>query len=196
MLVQFLSGRQRCSPFYPTLCVGAGHRYRLYWLGSTEAEVDKITEERIATVRPVSEDNATGKVSEIFADIKQTKNIDFVPNFWRILATNPDHLELVWANLKTLMYPGAVGRESKLDALTREIIALAVSATNLQTTYYGNHSTFDWLKKRDPVYIAGHSIFLYDLTEDPEGAVQLAGLLRGTGSPGTAASLLLKYGDD
>ena len=89
-----------------------------------------MSEERIATVRPVSEDNTTGKVSEIFADIKQTKNIDFVPNFWRILATNPDHLELVWTNLKTLMHPEAVGRGSKLDALTREIIALAVSATN------------------------------------------------------------------
>ena len=85
---------------------------------------------RDATVAPVDEQTATGKVAEIYADIKQTKNIDFVPNFWRVLATNPDHLELVWTRLRTLMHPEAVGRESKLDPVTREIIALSVSATN------------------------------------------------------------------
>jgi hypothetical protein len=54
-----------------------------------------MTAERIATVTPVSEASATGKVAAIFADIKATKNINFVPNLWRVLATNPDHLELV-----------------------------------------------------------------------------------------------------
>lgn len=89
-----------------------------------------MTEERVATVRMVSEDEASGKVASIFDDIKATKGLSFVPNFWRVLATNPDHLELVWTNLKTLMHPETVGRRSKLDPLTREIIALAVSATN------------------------------------------------------------------
>ncbi len=89
-----------------------------------------MTEERVATVRMVSEDEASGKVAAIFADIKATKGLSFVPNFWRVLATNPDHLELVWTNLKTLMHPETVGRPSRLDPLTREIIALAVSATN------------------------------------------------------------------
>ena len=89
-----------------------------------------MSTERIATVAPVSEEAATGKVAEIFADIKRTKNIPFVPNMWRVLATNPDHLELVWGRLKALMHPEATGREAKLDPLTREIIALAVSATN------------------------------------------------------------------
>lgn len=83
-----------------------------------------------ATVPMVSEDAAEGKVAAIFADIKQTKGIDFVPNFWRTLATNPDHLELVWHKLKTLMHPESVGRQSPLDPLVRELIALAVSATN------------------------------------------------------------------
>ena len=86
--------------------------------------------ERIATVAPVAEQDAKGKVAEIFADIKKTKNIKFVPNFWRVLATNPDHLELVWTKLKSLMHPEAIGRTPQLDAVTREIIALAVSATN------------------------------------------------------------------
>ena len=85
---------------------------------------------REATVRLVDENAAGGKVREIFDDIKRTKNIDFVPNFWRVLATSPDQLELVWRQLKALMHPEAAGRQSKLDARTREIIALAVSATN------------------------------------------------------------------
>jgi AhpD family alkylhydroperoxidase len=83
-----------------------------------------------ATVRPAEDHEATGKVAEIFADIKRTKNIDFVPRFWRVIATNPAQLELVWTSLKSLMHPESVGREARLDATTREIIALAVSATN------------------------------------------------------------------
>ena len=83
-----------------------------------------------ATVRLVEESEATGRVAAIFADIKATKSIDFVPAFWRVLATNPAHLELVWSRLKAIMHPEALGRTGRLDPLTREIIALAVSATN------------------------------------------------------------------
>lgn len=89
-----------------------------------------MSEPRLATVKLVDENTATGKVAAVFADIKRTKSIDFVPNFWRALATNPDHLELVWSRLKALMHPEAAGRTSPLDPLTRELIALAVSATN------------------------------------------------------------------
>jgi AhpD family alkylhydroperoxidase len=85
---------------------------------------------RTATVAPVPEEAATGKVAAVYADIKATKGIDFVPNLWRVLATNPDHLEMVWSRLKAVMHPEAAGRASKLDPLTREAIALAVSATN------------------------------------------------------------------
>lgn len=86
--------------------------------------------DRQATVRLIDPAGAGGKVREIFDDIMQTKKIDFVPAFWRALATNADQLELVWRQLKTLMHPEAVGRASKLDPQTRETIALAVSATN------------------------------------------------------------------
>jgi AhpD family alkylhydroperoxidase len=89
-----------------------------------------MTHQRQATVRLVDEQGAGGKVREIFDDIKRTKGIDFVPNLWRTLATNPDQLELVWNQLKTLMHPEATGRTSRLDARTRETIALVVSATN------------------------------------------------------------------
>jgi AhpD family alkylhydroperoxidase len=86
--------------------------------------------DRIATVPPVPEETATGKVAAVYADIKQTKNLESVPNFWRVLATNPDHLEMVWTRLKAVMHPEAAGRTARLDAVTREVIALAVSATN------------------------------------------------------------------
>jgi AhpD family alkylhydroperoxidase len=85
---------------------------------------------RIATVSPISEAAATGTVAAVYDDIKRTKKLDSVPNFWRVLATNPDHLEMVWTRLKTIMHPEAVGRASRLDPVTREIIAVAVSATN------------------------------------------------------------------
>jgi uncharacterized peroxidase-related enzyme len=91
---------------------------------------EPMPERPIATVRPVEEAEATARVAAIYADIKATKKIDFVPNMWRVMATNADHLELVWTRLKALMHPEAVGRASRLDPLTREIIALAVSATN------------------------------------------------------------------
>ena len=85
---------------------------------------------RVATVTPVSEEAATGKVAAIYEDIRRTKGIPAVPNFWRVLATNPDQLELVWSRLKALMHPEAAGRTPALDPITREVIALAVSATN------------------------------------------------------------------
>lgn len=85
---------------------------------------------RSATVRLVDEQGTSGKVRQIFDDIKKTKNIDHVPNFWRALASSPDHLEMTWQRLKALMHPEASGRKSPLDNKTREMLALAVSATN------------------------------------------------------------------
>ena len=85
---------------------------------------------RIATVPPIEESQADGKVAAIFADIKQTKNIDFVPALWRTIATNPIQLEVVWTTLKMLMHPEVIGRNARLDPKTREMLALAVSATN------------------------------------------------------------------
>lgn len=96
---------------------------------------------RIATVAPVEEATASPRVAAVFSDIKQTKRLDFVPNFWRVLATNPDLLEMTWSRLKALMHPEAVGRTSPLDAVTREIIALAVSATNGCRYCVNSHTT-------------------------------------------------------
>lgn len=79
---------------------------------------------RQANVRIVEESAASGRVKEIFDDIKATKQIDFVPNFWKTLANYPPLLDQIWTRLKVTMAPG------KLDALTKEMIAVAVSATN------------------------------------------------------------------
>src|SRR4051795_5149380 len=76
------------------------------------------------TVKLVPEDDPHPVIQRVFKDIKETKKIDFIPNIWRALANHPDHLELCWTRLKAIMRPG------KVDMLTKEIIALAVSATN------------------------------------------------------------------
>lgn len=76
------------------------------------------------TVKLVEENCDHPIVRRVFADIKETKKIDRVPNIWRALASHPEHLELCWTRLKAIMRPG------KVDLLTKEIIALAVSATN------------------------------------------------------------------
>ena len=80
--------------------------------------------ERPATVPLVTDAEATGKVRAVYDDIKATKEINFIPNVWQALATHPEHLELCWTRLKAIMAPG------RLDARTKEIIALAVSVTN------------------------------------------------------------------
>src|SRR4051812_1459564 len=56
------------------------------------------------TVPLIDDATATGNVRDVFDDIKRTKNIDFVPAFWRVLANNPDQLEQVWHRLKFLMH--------------------------------------------------------------------------------------------
>jgi AhpD family alkylhydroperoxidase len=76
------------------------------------------------TMPLVAETTTDPRVRAVFDDIKTTKKIDRVPDFWRVLANHPEHLELCWSRAKAIMSPG------KLDLLTKEIIALAVSITN------------------------------------------------------------------
>ncbi len=71
----------------------------------------------------IAEDEATGKTKEIYDDIKQALGINFVPNMYKVMASKPGYLEANWNKIKTVMQePG------KLDNLTKEIIAVAVSA--------------------------------------------------------------------
>ena len=78
----------------------------------------------MSIVKPISEKQAKGKVKEIYDDIKKTKKIKFIPNFWKILANDPSTLERTWKSLQQVMKKGA------LDDLTKEMIYVAVSMTN------------------------------------------------------------------
>ncbi len=79
----------------------------------------------MALTRLVAEDEATGKVAAVYDEIKSDLGIDFVPNLYKVMAANPDYLEANWRRVKAIMV--APGR---LDRLTKEIIAVAVSAVN------------------------------------------------------------------
>lgn len=77
----------------------------------------------MASIKMIPEEDATGKVKEIYTEIKSELGIDFVPNLYKVMATKPDYLEANWNKVKMVMVePG------KLDRLTKEIIAVAVSA--------------------------------------------------------------------
>ena len=72
----------------------------------------------------IEENEATGKVKEVYDDIKSSRHITEVPNFWRMLANDPNELERSWNSLKQVMKKGA------LDHVTKELIYVAVSITN------------------------------------------------------------------
>jgi|TARA_B100001093_G_scaffold434131_1_gene431465 AhpD family alkylhydroperoxidase len=74
--------------------------------------------------KATSEKNVKGKVKKVFNDIKKTRKITKIPNFWKSLAHNPDNLERTWNSLKKIMKNGA------LDPVTKELIYVAVSITN------------------------------------------------------------------
>jgi hypothetical protein len=73
-------------------------------------------------------------------------------------------------------------------------VLLAVSATNLQGTYYPDKKTFAWLKERKPAFTAGYSIFLYDLSGDQDGLEKLAALFDREGRNAEADCLYAKAG--
>ena len=79
----------------------------------------------MATTRMIPEAEAQGKVKEIYEDIQRSLGIDFVPNLYRVMAPNPGYLEANWNRVKTIMV-----ESGQLDRLTKEIIAVAVSAVN------------------------------------------------------------------
>ena len=73
----------------------------------------------------ISEDEATGKVEEIYQEIKESLGIDFVPNMYKTMARNPAYLEASCSKIRAVMR-----EQGKLDDLTKDIIALTVSTMN------------------------------------------------------------------
>jgi AhpD family alkylhydroperoxidase len=78
----------------------------------------------MAMVKYVEEQDAKDQVRKVYDDIKQVFGLKFVPNLFKAMAHHPAYLETTWARVKAVMGPG------KLDRKTKEIIAVAVSATN------------------------------------------------------------------
>ena len=76
------------------------------------------------TFKPIRENEVSGKVKEIFEEIKTVRQITEIPNFWKSLANNPETLERTWTSLKQVMKKGA------LDPAVKELIYVAVSITN------------------------------------------------------------------
>jgi AhpD family alkylhydroperoxidase len=78
----------------------------------------------MAVPRLIEYEKASPEVRAVFDDIRATRKTDYINNFWKALANDPATLKRTWESIKQIMAPGA------LDALTKELIYIAVSATN------------------------------------------------------------------
>ena len=78
----------------------------------------------MATLPMVDYDDAPPEVRAVYDDIMETRKTDWINNFWKVLANDPPTLKRTWESIKQVMAPGA------LDPLTKEMIYVAVSASN------------------------------------------------------------------
>lgn len=72
----------------------------------------------------ISYEEATPEVRAVYDDIMETRQVDWVNNFWKALAADPVTLRRTWESVKEVMAPGA------LDPLVKELVYVAVSVTN------------------------------------------------------------------
>jgi AhpD family alkylhydroperoxidase len=78
----------------------------------------------VSLVKIIEYEQASAEVRVVYDDIMKTRGVDWVNNFWKVLANDPALLARVWAQVKQVMAPGA------LDPLVKEMVYVAVSATN------------------------------------------------------------------
>ncbi len=78
----------------------------------------------MATVPLISDEEASAEVLAVFDDIRAARGTEFINNFWRALAHDPETLKATWDRLKVVMGPG------DLDPLVKEMIYIAVSTAN------------------------------------------------------------------
>jgi AhpD family alkylhydroperoxidase len=76
------------------------------------------------TVGMIEYAEASAEVRAVYDDIMATRKVDWINNFWKVLAHHPPTLKRTWESVKEIMAPGA------LDVLTKEMIYLAISASN------------------------------------------------------------------
>ena len=74
---------------------------------------------------PIDYSSATAEVRAVYDDIMATRKVDWVGNFWKVLAHDPPTLRRIWTNVKQVMGP-----DGALDPLTKELLYVAVSASN------------------------------------------------------------------
>ena len=74
-------------------------------------------------MNPIEYADAPAAVRAVYDDIKKTRNVPDVNNFWKYLARDPATLKRTWDSIKQIMAPGS------LDPLTKEMVYLAVSVT-------------------------------------------------------------------
>jgi AhpD family alkylhydroperoxidase len=79
----------------------------------------------MSTISPPNDPEADPRVKAVFDDIRATRGSDFINNLWPHLAFDPDLLESVWAEVKSVM-----ATPSEIDPLTKELIYMAVSTAN------------------------------------------------------------------
>ena len=68
--------------------------------------------------------DASPEVRAVYDDIMATRKTDWINNFWKAIAHDPATLKRAWESVKQVMAPGAI------DAVTKELIYIAVSVTN------------------------------------------------------------------
>jgi AhpD family alkylhydroperoxidase len=78
----------------------------------------------MATLGLIEYADASPEVRAVYDDIMTTRRTDWINNFWKALAHDPATLKRTWESIKQIMSPGA------LDLLVKEMIYVAVSATN------------------------------------------------------------------
>ena len=78
----------------------------------------------MTTVEMIEYEEASPDVRQVYDDIMTTRGVDWINNFWKVLAVQPELLRRTWNGVKEVMEAGAI------DAVTKEMIYLAVSVTN------------------------------------------------------------------
>jgi AhpD family alkylhydroperoxidase len=78
----------------------------------------------MATVKLIEYEAASPEVRAVYDDIMATRQIDWVNNFWKAIAVQPELLQRAWQGVKAVTAPGA------LDPLVKEMLYIAISVTN------------------------------------------------------------------
>ncbi len=92
----------------------------------------------------LDDDELLSRARIIFDDIRATRGTDYINNFWRALAHDPDNLKTVWSQLKAVMAHGA------LDPVVKEMLYIAVSTANGCDYYIHSHTASAMRKDMTP----------------------------------------------